>query len=63
MRHGAHRPQTSEVGTRYLQGTDMQLKLIDPDTVELRVQADVCAKVAVEFSRDRKAEFQLVGCR
>jgi len=63
VRHGAHRPQTSEVGTRYLQGTDMQLKLIDPDTVKLRVQADVCAKVAVEFSRDRKAEFQLIGCR
>ena len=41
----------------------MQLTLIDPDTVKLRVQADVCAKVGVEFSRDRKAEFQLVGCR
>ena len=63
VRHGAHRPATSEVGTRYLEGTDMQLTLIDPDTVKLRVQADVCAKVGVEFSRDRKAEFQLVGCR
>jgi hypothetical protein len=62
VRHGAHRPQTSEVGTRYLQGTDMQLTIIDPDTVKLRVQADVCAKVGVEFSRDRKVEFQLVGC-
>jgi hypothetical protein len=63
VRHGAHRPATSEVRTRYLQGADMQLTVIDPDTVKLRVQAEVCAKVAVEFSRDRKAEFQLAGCR
>ena len=63
VRHGAHRPQTSEVRTSYLQGTDMQITLIDPDTVKLRVETDVCAKVAVEFSRDRKAEFQLTGCR
>lgn len=62
VRHGAHRPETSEVATRYLQGTDMQLTLIDPDTVKLRVEADVCAKVAVEFSLDRRAEFQLTGC-
>ncbi len=63
VRHGAHRPATSEVRSRYLQGTDMQITLIDPDTVKLRVEAEVCAKVAVEFSRDRKAEFQLTGCR
>lgn len=62
VRHGAHRAESSEVRTRYLQGTDMKLTVIDPDTVELRVQAEVCARVGVEFSLDRKAEFQLTGC-
>jgi hypothetical protein len=60
--HGAHRPATSQVATRFQQGIDMQLSVIDPDTVELRVEAEVCSKVAVEFSLDRKAEFQLTGC-
>ncbi|MEN8213917.1 MAG: CAP domain-containing protein [Pseudomonadota bacterium] len=61
--HGGHRPATSQVSTRFPQGIEMQLKVIDPDTVELRVEASRCGRVGVEFSRDRKADFQLTGCR